>query len=216
MVLVSHKYKFIYIKNVKVAGSSVETFFGRYCINPKKKYNYNDTQKEHIDKFGILGSRTSGMKDKDIWWNHKNAVDIKRDLGEQKFNEYFKFCVVRNPYEKVVSGYNFFNKGTSSFKEYVTNLNGLKDSIQCNIDGKNVCDFFIRFEHLNEDIKELCKKLKIDSYDLSLLPYHKKLPDHKKSKGGKHWSSYYDNETKEIVYKKFKCEFELHGYSRSF
>ena len=27
MVLVSHKYKFIYIKNKKVAGSSVESFF---------------------------------------------------------------------------------------------------------------------------------------------------------------------------------------------
>ena len=29
MVLVSHKYKFIYIKNVKVAGTSVESFFGK-------------------------------------------------------------------------------------------------------------------------------------------------------------------------------------------
>ena len=36
MVLISHKYNFIYIKNIKVAGkvSSVEYFFGKYCIDP--------------------------------------------------------------------------------------------------------------------------------------------------------------------------------------
>ena len=57
MVLVSHKYKFIYIKNVKVAGTSVESFFGKYCIDPEKDYSYNDCINEHIDEFGILGSR---------------------------------------------------------------------------------------------------------------------------------------------------------------
>ena len=36
MVLISHKYKFIYIKNVKVAGTSVESFFGQFlCKIPK-------------------------------------------------------------------------------------------------------------------------------------------------------------------------------------
>ena len=40
MVLVSHRYKFIYIKNRKVAGSSVESFFGKYCQNPNKEYAY--------------------------------------------------------------------------------------------------------------------------------------------------------------------------------
>ena len=60
MVLVSHKYKFIYIKNKKVAGSSVESFFGKWCIDPKKDYNYNDKISEHNDEFGIIGSRLSG------------------------------------------------------------------------------------------------------------------------------------------------------------
>ena len=57
MVLVSHKYKFIYIKNRKVAGSSVESFFRRFCIDPKKEYNYNDDISEHVDEFGIIGSK---------------------------------------------------------------------------------------------------------------------------------------------------------------
>ena len=62
------------------------------------------------------------------------------------------------------------------------------------IDGKSVCDYFIRYEHLEEDIKKLCKILNIDSYDLSLLPKHKSgFRDSKK-----HWSTYYDEEDKEL------------------
>ena len=36
MVLVSHKYKFIYIKNVKVAGTSVESFLVNIVLILKK------------------------------------------------------------------------------------------------------------------------------------------------------------------------------------
>ena len=62
MVLVSHKYKFIYIKNMKVAGSSVESFFGKYCQDPNKEYNYSDIIDESIDKYGIIGARVNRKK----------------------------------------------------------------------------------------------------------------------------------------------------------
>lgn len=66
MVLVSHKYKFIYIKNVKVAGSSVESFFGSFCQDPEKMYNYDDTIIQSIDNYGIIGSRLGGITGEDI------------------------------------------------------------------------------------------------------------------------------------------------------
>jgi len=206
MVLVSHKYKFIYIKNKKVAGSSVESFFGKYCIDPKKVYNYNDAVSEHIDEFGIIGSRQTGCKNSDKWQNHKCALSIRNDLGKEKFDEYLKFCVIRNPYDKMVSRY-YWTQSKLSFKEFVKthHTNNLKIH---SINEKSVCDYFIRYEYLEEDIKTLCKKLKIDSYDISLLPKHKS--GIRKSK--KHWSEYYDDETKKIVYNKHKKEFELFGY----
>jgi hypothetical protein len=206
MVLVSHKYKFIYIKNAKVAGSSVESFFGKYCIDPKTEYHYNDAISEHIDEFGIIGSRLSGTKNSDKWKHHKDAESIRNDLGKEKFDEYLKFCVIRNPYDKMVSKY-YWRHSKLSFKEFVkkTDVNNLNIH---SINGKSVCDYFIRFEHLEEDIKTLCKKLKIDSYDISLLPKHKSTQRENK----KHWSEYYDDETKNIVYNKHKKEFELFGY----
>ena len=210
MVLVSHKYKFIYIKNAKVAGSSVESFFGKYCIDPKKVYNYNDEICQHIDEFGIIGSRGHSQKKGDKWQSHKIAKSIRNDLGKEKFDKYLKFCVVRNPYDKVVSRY-FFNpiNKKMTFKEYVKTKN-TNNNLNINlIDGKDVCDYIIRYEYLEEDINTLCKILKIDSYDLSLLPKHKSTQRKNKKK---HWSEYYDDETKNIVYNEYKKEFELYGY----
>ena len=206
MVLVSHKYKFIYIKNKKVAGSSVESFFGKYCINPKKYYNYKDDINEHIDKFGIIGSRSVGLKKSDKWKNHKDAKSIRNDLGTEKFDEYLKFCVIRNPYDKMVSRY-YWVQSKLPFKEFVKTSHNNNLNIH-SINGKSVCDYFIRYEYLKEDINTLCKKLKIDSYDLSLLPKHKSTQRNQKI----HWSEYYDDETKKIVYNKHKKEFELFGY----
>ena len=42
------------------------------------------------------------------------------------------------------------------------------------INNKSVCDYFIRYENLEEDIINLCKKLKITDYDIKYLPTHKK------------------------------------------
>ena len=99
--------------------------------------------------------------------------------------------------------------GKKSFKEFVKQKRCNNLNIHF-INGKSVCDYFIRYEYLEEDINTLCKKLKIDSYDLSLLPKHKSTQ--RKSK--KHWSEYYDDETKNIVYNKHKREFELFGYNK--
>ena len=80
MVLVSHKYKFIYIKNRKVAGSSVESFFGKFCINPEKTYHYKDSIEQIIDDHGIIGSRCGKVEEGDIWKNHISATQIKNNL----------------------------------------------------------------------------------------------------------------------------------------
>jgi hypothetical protein len=206
MVLVSHKYQFIYIKNFKVAGSSVESFFGKFCINPKKQYNFNDSISQQIDNFGIIGSRMGGISDKDKWYNHKTAKSIKEDLGELLFNKYLKFCVIRNPYDVMVSSY-FWNKSTLPFKEYAKKTVVSNLPIHC-IEEKSVCNYFIRYENLEKDIIELCRILNIKNFNLNDLPKHKSGIRNKNI----HYRNYYDEETRKIVYENHKKELELYGY----
>jgi hypothetical protein len=206
MVLVSHKYNFIYIKNYKVAGSSVEAFFGQFCINPKKNYKIAASITQSIDNYGIIGSREPDVRKNDIWKNHIDALKIKTNLGDDKFNTYFKFANIRNPYDAIVSAY-FFEKSKENFKDYakkkiITNLE------RCSINNESVCDFYIRYEHILEDIVEVCKILKIDNYDINDLPKFKSCIRKNKA----HYRDYYDEETRIKVYENHKKTFEQFKY----
>tara|TARA_B110000977_G_scaffold34394_2_gene45955 strand:+ start:1397 stop:2017 length:621 start_codon:yes stop_codon:yes gene_type:complete len=204
MVIISHRYKFIYIKNKKVAGSSVESFFGQFCINPSKEYNFSDKIDQCISTYGIIGKRLNGKGNN--WPPHKTAISIKKDLDYNTFNTYIKFCVIRNPYDKIVSRY-FWNKSNKPFNNFVKLTNVSNLNIHC-INGKSVCNYFIRYEHLEEDIIKLCNILGIEKFDINDLPKHKSTHRINKS----HYSKFYDDETRKIVYKNHKKEFELFGY----
>jgi hypothetical protein len=213
MVLVSHIYKFIYLKNYKVAGSSVESFFGQFCINKKNKKNYSfqDKQDERITQWGILGSRGTGKVT--IWNNHKSAKSIKNDLGDELFHSYFKFCVVRNPYDLMVSSY-FFEKTKNKFDyDFKSYCKTFKTPPNPNvermfIDDVEVCQYYIRYENLKNDIIFVLDKLGITDYDMNDLPNHKSNYNPR----DRCYKSYYDNETKEIVERLFKLEIEMFGY----
>lgn len=212
MVLVSHIFKFIYIKNRKVAGTSVEAFFEKYCIKPDKKYKAEHQSEQRVSEYGIIGCRMVSIPKEHLWYNHITASEIKKILGSDKFNRYFKFSVVRNPYDKIVSLFHFFankvdNDLKKNFKNFCINYD-CNDMNSICIDGKPICDMYIRYENLENDIIQVCKKLGIKDYDIKELPKFKSgIRDKSKS-----YREYYDDETKMIVYKKHENEIKYFGY----
>ncbi|WP_243397348.1 sulfotransferase family 2 domain-containing protein [Crocosphaera subtropica] len=120
MVLVSHKHKFIYMKTRKTAGTSVEIFFEPFCRPPKQEAHFTDLI---ISDVGIVGARGGNPNTKD-WFNHIPAYLVKEKLGLSKWDTYFKFCVIRNPWDKMVSTY-WYNKNKNNklpdFKTWLFN-----------------------------------------------------------------------------------------------
>lgn len=102
-MLVSHRKKFIYTKTAKTAGTSIESYFEQYCM-PEGEWTRSHTRDEYISEAGVIGHRGAGGENA-TWKGHMPAASIKNLVGDEVWNSYFKFCVVRNPFDKMVSGF---------------------------------------------------------------------------------------------------------------
>jgi hypothetical protein len=154
---------------------------------------------------------------------HLTALEIKNKIRDKRWNKKFKFAFVRNPWDKVVSHYSY---------RYKRNVNNMKDdNIDfkkwvkltyrdknpkyyhnpkmyapqmdwiCNEKGEIIIDFVGRFEKLNDDFQKVCK----------IIRKNKELPHLRKS-SHKHYSEYYDEETKKIIEKIFEKDIKEFGY----
>ena len=228
MVHISHKYKFIYLKNVKVAGSYLAMILTKYCTI---KENIEDSRwykvfsnKQYLEQNSDIGfiagsSGSPGILSKFKYPQHLPANIIKEKFPNI-FDDYFKFCVVRNPYDRIVSRY-YWDLHTNvipkdmSFTNFLENegkkkINKMNDDWyhRCTIDNQPICDFYIRFDNLIPDIQKLFDKLSItDSIidkDINKNP----------SKKCKDYHSMFNNYTKNIVTK--HCQEEIDYFNWKF
>lgn len=100
-MLISHRYKFIYIKTRKTAGSSIEGLLEPFCAPASH-------EPKHVQGFissdeGVIAGRAGGETDDDPLPAHASAFKIARFVGQETFDDYLKIYAVRHPYEKVVS-----------------------------------------------------------------------------------------------------------------
>lgn len=141
---------------------------------------------------------------------HMSASAIRKRVGEKKWNSYFKFSFVRNPYDKLVSQYHYnrqsFGYEDATFKEYATAFGeGKQISTYPQLNSwylDEEVDFVGRFENLQQDFETVCEK--IGATDL-MLP-------HKNKSKHKHYTEYYDDEIKQIVAEKYALDIENFGY----
>jgi len=102
-LLVSHRKRFIFTKTVKTAGTSIESYFERWCM-PEGEWKPVHVRGEYVSDAGIIGER-SGNPRGAKWYNHMSCKCIYDQVGCDIWNRYFKFTVVRNPFDKVISGF---------------------------------------------------------------------------------------------------------------
>ena len=114
-MLISHRKKFIFTKTSKTASTSVESYFEQYCM-PEGQWTFSHAREEYAGKEGIIGYR-GGNRGKQIWHNHMPAAKIRDRIGSSLWNSYFKFTVVRNPFDKLISGFYMQEK---RIKNYTT------------------------------------------------------------------------------------------------
>lgn len=134
--------------------------------------------------------------------------------NDNKYDDYLLICNLRNPYSKVVSLFkNFYSnscvKSKDTFKNYlVKDLPlGHMHKMVLNPILSRVPDHVIRLEHMTEDLKKLPFIFDVlNEKQVDLFTQHGKEIEE--------WESFYDQESKDIVYEYCKDQFIFGGYSK--
>ncbi|SHE88478.1 Sulfotransferase family protein [Psychroflexus salarius] len=214
-MIVNHKYKFIFIKTQKTASTTLEIALSQLCdendiITPitssdeeyRKKLGYQSAINYNIpfskyNKKDFLKFLCTGKRKR--FYNHMSSSEIKRYLGKDIYDSYYKFCFERNPYDKLVSL--FYHHGGfqkySSLLEFINKgeLEIIKGFDQYTI-GKNIAvDDIFKFENLDESIMIISDKLNLDN-PLKLPP--KKLKSQFREKNT-HYSKLINQQVKRKI-----------------
>ncbi len=142
----------------------------------------------HIPK--TAGMSVSSALFGNIEWGHRTATFYINYFGQAQFDLFYKFTVVRNPYDRLYSAFTFLKNGginqqDSTFsKQYLSSypsfddfvMNGLNDEVIKNWvhflpqhyfvtdkSGSLVVDFVAKMEYLHTDFNTICKSLNISA-----------------------------------------------------
>lgn len=190
--MISNKKKFLFLHLPKTGGTSINSSLSKYC------------------------DKSSGS----AYSKHASLGEMKSAIGDKSFDEYFKFTIIRNPWDRVLSLYFWgiqikpgrgiqSNWKNETFDSWIKNT-FIKDNLYniwpdqidlMTINGVNPMNFVGRFENLKQDWKEICKSICIDE-ELKYLYSTKHKPYHE----------YYDEESIEIVKNYYSKDIKTFGY----
>jgi hypothetical protein len=112
-LILNHKYKFIFIKSFKTAGTSLEIALSKFCGNKDIITPIVKEDERLRSKLNFTPPQNyEGMRE------HMSATEIKNKIGTELFNDFFKFVVIRNPYEQVISAYYWHNESKKKEKKF--------------------------------------------------------------------------------------------------
>lgn len=215
-MLVSHREQFIFTKTLKTAGTSIESYFEKYCM-PNGEWFETHDREEYVSDAGIIGYRGDNPKGR-VWFNHMSAKEIYEIVGHDIWSRYYKFTIVRNPFDKLISGFYFRmhrsvinnydgESDVEHFRRWIKAGEAIIDRDKYLINGEECVDYFIRYENLHEGIAHVCRRLSVPFLPSSIPTFKKGIRSNKYS-----INDYYDNETIQVVQEKYAWEIQRFGY----
>lgn len=192
-MIISHKHKFIFLKTRKTAGTSIEIALSRFCgeediITPiapqdealRKNLPYRGPQNLHIplEEYTLeerarlerlFVRKKSGERKEIRYRNHVSAEQVRALIGRAVWDEYFKFCFERNPWDKAISLYFWRTRGHEprpTLMEFLRSKNarGLSNFGIYSIDEEPAVDHVGMYEDLDSELERLAKLLKLPGW----------------------------------------------------
>jgi hypothetical protein len=232
MTVISHQHRFIFIKTAKTAGTSVQMALEQICgendicapVTRKKQARVNEEGYRARNFRGLFFPRVirgEGLPSrfpKEVkelfrrqkYRSHMIAADIRSRVGSRIWNDYKKFTIERNPWDKVVSDYFWARRHPENqipFETWVREGRWTGSHFHFyTINGEIAVDQFLRYESLAEDFDKLLRGFGL-SHPPS-LPVAKTGFRTKKA----HYRDVHTDYTREATAKEFSREIEYFGY----
>ena len=215
----------------KTAGTSVEIALSRYCgpddiitpISPedeKKRKEFGGIGPQNYKKEILKLSKSEfknlllGRRRAKLFRKHISAKKIKTIVNKEIWETYFKFCVERNPWDRVVSAYLWKTRNIEnppSFSELIRmkKIHSLKKRGYENytLDGNIIVDRILKFENLQMELDSVAHKLGI--CETLVMPHTK----HYTRPSGLHYRGCYNDCDAKYVADLFADEIEYFGYT---
>lgn len=131
-MIISHEYRFIFIKTRKTAGTSIEVALSEFLGEDDVITPISPKDEELRSTLGYRGPRnylkpfpTYDLKDwarlalrfrkAKRYFNHIPARTVRDLVGPQTWSEYFTFTIERNPFDKFLSYYFWLNRNRQRY-----------------------------------------------------------------------------------------------------
>lgn len=230
-MVLSHKYKFIFIKTRKTAGSSIQTYLSHLCgerdvlsptDRPEQPYSPRNfrglfnplpelAERNNLPHVMRILLRFFTLKK---FHSHIRARYVRDRIPREVWDGYYKFTVERNPWDKALSHYHFVRQ---RYKKYDENISFEKYlqiadlpynyTKYTDLDGKIIVDRVLRYENLNEELA--------DVFGMLGVPFNGSLGATEKShyrQDRRPYREVYTPDWRAAVEKLFSREIELLGY----
>ena len=224
-MIFSAQKKFLYIRVPKAASSSIT----RALSNPYDVGSFQNRSNGLLDlTSGELKKLRDAIFEKtgvSVDPNHIPLSLINKYFhffsGEESLDGYFKFSFVSNPYKRIVSRF-FWGRDPlriadqteviqqcETVREYIMNISEdtWKTFTQPQSRLVEGCDFIGKCENLQNDLEYVCDKINISKINLPKLG--SRLVN---ASIHKHYTEYYDTETRDIISKLYQEDLKKFGY----
>jgi hypothetical protein len=215
-MIVSHKYRFIFLRTEKTASSSLT--MALKSLLDEEDFR-SDMRRPTWAKYSPI--HHGALKRNFPQWfglhTHATAAQVRDVLGRKIFDSYYKFAVERNPWDRQVSLYTHreWKKGKPADhfdRDMRSRIYRSTEYVRLNnwsiyaIDNEIVADRVIRYERLPQEIGQLITRLGIPIRpDLPRLRSY--APDRP------HYSTYYSDLSRDLVARWYGREIDALGYA---
>jgi hypothetical protein len=203
-MLISESKSFLFVHVQKTAGTSLADILAPHALQPMD------------GRLNKLASDLGLVRDwrKFHFRKHANLRKAQSVLPASVYDGMFKFAFVRNPWERLVSWYQYVQKTPAhedcrpgeAFADFARRFLDKPRRAQWwmieDRSGGMGLDFVGRFENLNEDIAQICSRIGITP---QALPHRNKM-------ASKDYRTFYDQALARAVEKTWAREIDAFGY----